>query len=217
MNRPVLKDEKPSPADEMEALSRGEVTGLLADWNEGDATARDRLMALVYGELRRMAHRRLTLERLGHTMQTGTLVDEVYLRLYDANQVYCHNRKEFFGLVAEQMRNILVDAARNRKAKKRGGDQVHVPLEDEMAVTPPLNLDLIDLNEALTDLAFHRWELAQVIDLRFFAGRTLEETAEILGVSTDIVKRRQRRALTYLYDALAKKGARDGATAVATD
>jgi len=179
-----------------------DVTRLLTDWNNGDAAARDQLVTLVYGELRRMAHRRLQLERNGHTMRTGTLAHEVYLRLFKANSLPCRNREEFFCIVANLMRQILVEAARKRRAEKRGGDPIHISLEDVTVVAPALNPDLIALDEALAALARYDRELSQVVELHYFAGLTIEETADILGVSNDEVKRRWRRARIYLHDTL---------------
>src|SRR5215510_11585457 len=137
-------------ADEVE-LSRGEVTRLLSDWNNGDATALDRLVTLVHGELRRMAHQRLRRERIGHTMQTDTLVQEVYLRLIEASSVECRNRGEFFRIAARLMRQVLVDFARKRRAIKRGESRIQVSLEDAKALTPALDPDLIVLNAALDE------------------------------------------------------------------
>src|SRR5215813_3689478 len=180
-------------ADEVE-LSRGEVTRLLSDWNNGDATALDRLVTLVHEELRRMAHQRLRRERIGHTVQTGTLVQEVYLRLIEANDVECQNREEFFRIAAQLMRHVLVDFARKRHAVKRGGSRIQVSIEDAKAFTPALDPeldpDLIAIHEALGDLARYDKELVQVVELLYFAGYTIGETADILGVSTETVKRR---------------------------
>ncbi len=193
-----------SPED-VEELPRGDVTQLLLDWNNGDASARDRLVTLVYGELRRMAHRRLQRERVGHTIRTGTLAHEVYLRLFKANGMPCRNREEFFCIVAGLMREILVDAARKRDCQKRGGNPTHVPLEDATVVTPALNLDLIALDEALNALARYDKELSQVVELHYFAGLTIEETADILGVSTHVVKRRWQKARIYLHDEMTRR------------
>ena len=181
-----------------------DVTRLLTDWNNGDAAARDQLVTLVYGELRRMAHRRLQHERNGHTMRTGTLAHEVYLRLFKANGVPCRNREEFFCIVAGLMREILVDAARKRRAEKRGGNAIHIPLEEVTVVTPALDLDLIALDEALRTLARRDKELSQIVELRFFVGLTIEEAADILGVSMPVVKRRWQRARIYLHDQMTR-------------
>src|SRR5262249_46083241 len=214
-------------ADEVE-LSRGEVTRLLSDWNNGDATALDRLVTLVHEELRRMAHQRLRRERIGHTVQTGTLVQEVYLRLIEANDVECQNREEFFRIAAQLMRHVLVDFARKRHAVKRGGGRVQVSIEDAKAVTPapdprlgadndakgvtpPLDPDLIAIHEALDDLARYDKELVQVVELLYFFGFTAEETAKIMGVSTDTVKRRWKKAKIYLLKILTDaEGGGDG-------
>jgi RNA polymerase sigma factor (TIGR02999 family) len=200
-----VKQSLPEDAPEDgEELSRGEVTQLLLDWNNGDAAARDRLVTLVYGQLQQMAHRLLLGERVGNTMQTGALVNEVYLRLFDANGVPCRNRKEFFGIVARQMRQVLVDAARKRGGRKRGGDQRHVPLEEAALVAPAPNLDLIALGEALDALAQCDEELSQVVELHHFAGFTIEETAEIMGIPPYEVKRLLKRAKIYLHDELTR-------------
>ncbi|MGH9938229.1 MAG: ECF-type sigma factor [Blastocatellia bacterium] len=198
-------------AEDEEELSRGEVTQLLLDWNNGDASARDRLAALVYVELRRMAHRRLLGERAGHTLQTGALVNEVYLRLFGGARAPGRNRREFFGIVARQMRRVLVDAARKRNVKKRGGNRRHVPLEDVTLVVRALDLDLVALGEALDALAQCDEELSQVIELHYFAGFTIEETAEIMGIPIHVVKRLLKKARIYLHDELTRtKGASGG-------
>lgn len=204
MNTPDL--EEPEKSEKDEEPERGEVTLLLEDWNNGDTGARDRLLSLVYGELRRMAHRRLMGERDGHTMLTGTLAGEVYLRLSKAKGIACHNRKEFFSIVARQMRQVLVDTARKRDSQMRGGGQVHLPLEDSTVVAPPLDLNLIALDEALEALAKYDDELSRIVDLRYFGELTIEQTAEILDVSVDTVKRRWQRARVYLYEALTLAG-----------
>ena len=211
MNTHAPEDEKQSLPEDVDELPRGEVTQLLLDWNNGDAAARDRLVTLVYGQLQRMAHRLLRRERVGPTMQTGALVHEVYLRLFDATGVPCRNRKEFFGIVARQMRQVLVDAARKRGGKKRGGNQRHVPLEEATLVAPALNLDLVALGEALDALEQCDEELSQVVELHHFAGFTIEETAEIMGIPAYEVKRLLKKAKIYLHDELTRlKGAGNG-------
>lgn len=181
------------------------VTQLLQEWNQGSQAARDQLLTLVYDELRRLAHRYLQRERGVQTLQTTALVNEVYLRLFDANRVPCQDRQQFFGIAARVMRQVLVDVAR-----KRGGQRRRVPLEDVPLVAQALDLDLLALDEALDDLAQHDAELSRVVELRFFAECSIEQTAELLGVSTDTVKRRWKRAKLYLYNALASpKGASD--------
>jgi RNA polymerase sigma factor (TIGR02999 family) len=202
MNTHAPEDVKQSLSEDEGEVSRGEVTGLLSDWNNGDATALDRLVTLVYEALWRMAHQHLRRERIGHTMQTGTLVHEVYLRLIETNGVRCQSREEFLGIAARLMRQVLVDFARKRRAVKRGGSRVKVPLEDATAFKPALNPDLIAIHEALDDLARRDRELVQVVELLYFAGYTSEETAKILGVSTATVKRRWKKARIYLLKTL---------------
>ncbi len=204
MNTHTPEDVKQSLAEAADELSRGEVTQLLLDWNNGDAAARDQLVTLVYDQLQRMAHRLLLGERVGHSMQTGALVNEVYMRMFDANGMPCRSRKEFFGIVARQMRQVLVDAARKRGSKRRGGDQLHVPLEGMTLIAPAPNLDLIALGEALDALAQSREELSQVVELHHIAGFTTEETAEIMGIPSYEVKRLLTRAKIYLHHELTR-------------
>jgi RNA polymerase sigma factor (TIGR02999 family) len=149
-----------------------------------------------------MAHQHLRRERIGHMARTGTLVQEVCLRLIEASDVECRNREEFFRIAARLMRHVLVDFARKRRAVKRGGSWVKVSLEDAKAFTPALDIDLVALHEALDDLARYDKELDQVVELLYFAGYTTEETAKILGVSTDTVKRRWKKAKIYLLKIL---------------
>ena len=194
------------------------VTQLLQEWNQGSQAARDRLLTLVYDELRHLAHRYLQRERGAQTLQTTALVNEVYLRLFDANSVPCQDRQQFFGIAAHLMRRILVDVARRRAREKRGGNRLRVPLEDGSLVAQAFDLDLLALDEALDDLARHDEALSRVVELRFFAECSIEQTAELLGVSTDTVKRRWKRARLYLYDALTgPKGASGGTSALATN
>jgi RNA polymerase sigma factor (TIGR02999 family) len=202
MNTHAPEDMKRSLSEDEVELSRGEVTRLLSDWNNGDAAALDRLVTVVYGELCRMARQRLRRERVGHTMQTGTLVHEVYLRLNEAIGVECRNREEFFRIASRLMRQVLVDFARKRRAVKRGGSRIRVSLEDSKAFMPALDLDLIALNAALDELARYDKELIEVVELLYFAERTIDETADVLGVSTATVKRRWKKAKIYLLKIL---------------
>jgi RNA polymerase sigma-70 factor, ECF subfamily len=198
MNTHTPEDVKRSLSEDEVELSRGEVTRLLSDWNNGDAAARDRLVTLVYGELRRMAHQRLRRERVGHTLQTTALVHEVYLRLMKASDVGCQNREEFFRIAARLMREVLVDFARKRDAVKRGGRWIRASLESAKAFTPARNPDLIALDAALDELARYDKELVEVVESLYFDDHTIEETADILGVSTATVKRRWKKAKIYL-------------------
>ena len=202
----------------MNTQAHEEVTQLLAGWNNGDTAARDRLATIVYGELRRMAHRRLLFERRGHTMQTGTLANEVYLRLFTVNRLECRSRREFFSIVARQMLEILIETARKRQAAKRGGDVIFTSLEDAMVVAPALDLNVFALKEALNALAERDGELSQAIELHYLAGFTIDETAELMNIPNHGVKRLLLKAKIYLHDDLTRrKGDGDGASAVETN
>lgn len=218
MNTHAPEDVKRSLSEDAAKLSRGEVTQLLLDWNKGDTEALDRLVTLVYEELRWMAHLHLLRERIGHTVQTGTLVHEVYLRLTEANNVECQNREEFFRIAARLMRHVLVDFARKRRAVKRGGSRIQVSLEDATAFKPALDPDVVAVHEALDDLARYDKESVQVVELLYFAGYTIEEAAKILGVSIDTVKRRWKKAKIYLLQALTDaEGGGDGSATMEKD
>jgi RNA polymerase sigma factor (TIGR02999 family) len=218
MNTHAPEDLKQPLPEDGGALSRWEGTRLLSDWNNGDAAALDRLVTLVYEDLRRMAHQHLRRERSGHTMQTGTLVHEVCLRLIESSDVGGQSREEFLGIAARLMRHVLVDFSRKRRAVKRGGSRVKVSLEDATAFTPALDPDLIAIHEALDDLARRDKELVQVVELLYFAGYTTEETAKILGVSTDTVKRRWKKAKIYLLKTLTdSEGGGDGSATMEKD
>jgi RNA polymerase sigma factor (TIGR02999 family) len=222
MNTHTPEDVKRSLSGDEAELSRGEVTRWLSDWNNGDAAALDRLVPLVYEELKWMARQHLRRERIRHTVQTGTLVHEVCLRLIESNHVGCQSRKEFLGIAARLMRRVLVDFARKRGAAKRGWSSVKVSLEDAIALTPEidpkLDPDLIAIHEALDHLAQRDKELVQVVELLYFAGYTTEETAKILGVSTDTVKRRCKKAKIYLLKILTDaEGGGDGSATMEKD
>jgi len=166
------------------------VTAMLAEWSEsGNREALDRLMPIVYDELRRQAARYLKHERQGHTLQTTALVHEAYVRLIDQAGVRWQNRAHFFGIAAEMMRRILVDHARRRRAAKRGGDSLKVTLDEAINASAEPNLDLIAVDGALTKLASLDQQQARVVELRFFGGLSVDETAEVLGISERTVKR----------------------------
>ena len=179
---------------------RTEVTTLLAEWHEGDEHARDRLVAVVYDELRRMAAAGLRNENAGHTLQATALVHELYLRMFASGSVNLNDRRHLFAIAARQIRRILVDHARNRNAEKRGGGKV-VSLEQgvEFAVQPQ---DFLDIDEALSKLAELDERAAQVVELRFFAGMTETETAEALSISLTTMKRDWKFARAWLYKTL---------------
>jgi RNA polymerase sigma factor (TIGR02999 family) len=165
------------------------VTDLLQAWGKGDAAALDRLLPVVYDELHRQAQRYLRHERPGHTLQTTGLVHEAYLRLVDQRQPDWKNRAQFFGVAAQMMRRVLIDHARSKLAAKRGGSGIHVTLEDASAAAEERGLDLLELDEALTRLAALDPQQAKVVELRYFTGLGIEETAQVLGISPATVKR----------------------------
>lgn len=176
----------------------GEVTRLLLAWRHGDPEALERLIPLVYEELHRMAERYLRRERQGHTLQPSAIVNEAYLRLLGRQSSDWQNRAHFFAVAAQSMRRILVEHARHRDAKKRGGQGARYLL-DTVALTEPRAVDLIALDEALAKLTAMDPEQGRVVELRFFGGLTEEETAEALSVSSRTVKRKWVAAKTFLY------------------
>ncbi len=174
------------------------MTKLLFAWREGDEAALERLIPLVHAELRRIAHRFMRKERAGHSMQTSALVNEAYLRLIDANKVDWQNRAHFFAISASLMRRILVDAARERQARKRGGSAEHVLLDEALVAGKEMHTDLVALDEALTALAKLDPRKARVVELRFFGGLNEAEMAEALQVSPETVRRDWRLAKAWL-------------------
>jgi RNA polymerase sigma factor (TIGR02999 family) len=175
-----------------------EVTRLLLAWSEGDHEALDRLMPLVYGELRRLAQSYMRRERAGHTLQTTALIHEAYLRLIDAGQVRLESRTHFFAVASRLMRQILVDFARSRGYQKRGGGAQQVSLDEALVIGRPRYEDLVALDEALTALAEVDERKARVVELRFFGGLTEAEMAETLKVSPETVRRDWRLAKSWL-------------------
>lgn len=178
----------------------GEITSLLRAWSQGDATARDRLIPVVYAELRRRAVRYLRRERPGHTLRSGELVHETYLRLCDQNPAW-QNRDQFFGVASSLMRRILVDHARARSAAKRGGP-LRVTLDETQAVAAPADPGLLDLDQALTELATFDERQARLVELRYFTGLGIEDAARLLGVSTATANREWATARAWLYQRL---------------
>lgn len=175
-----------------------DLTRLLLAWGDGDREALDRLMPLVYAELHGLARRYLRGQRRDVGLQTTALVNEAYLRLIDAGRVQWQNRAHFFGISARLLRQILVDIARSRDTQKRGGHARHVPLEEALAAGPAPDEDLVALDEALKELAAFDARKAEVVELRFFGGLTLEEAAEALDVSPETIKRDWRLARSWL-------------------
>lgn len=187
------------------------MTRLLLAWRSGDRAALEELVPLVYAELRRLAHRQMRRERPGHTLQTTALVNETYLRLVDAKQVRWQNRAHFFAICAQLMRRILVDHARARGSLKRGGDAVHVALDDTPLGSPPPDADLLALDEALTSLATVDVRKSRVVELRHFGGLSVEETAEALDVSPETVMRDWKVAKLWLLRELKREAAEEAA------
>jgi RNA polymerase sigma factor (TIGR02999 family) len=183
-----------------------DVTELLQAWGGGDLEARDRLMPLVYRELRRRAAAYLRRERRDLTLQPTALVHEAYLRLVDQRSVVWQNRAHFFAVASQMMRRILVDRARGRRMGKRSGRWARVTLEEGARVTHPSDVDVLDLDDALTRLAAFDPRKSQVAELRFFGGLSLEETGEALGVSLATVERDWQAARAWLYKTLSAPG-----------
>jgi RNA polymerase sigma factor (TIGR02999 family) len=184
-----------------------DVTALLGRWSRGDSDALDRLMPIIYAECRRIAARQLALERPDHSLDPTALVHELYLKLVDQRRSSWENRAQFFGVAARLMRRVLVDHARARHAEKRGGDAVFVSL-DAAADTPNGSAvgDVLAIDEALERLAAHDPEQVQIIELRYFAGLTVEETARVVGRSSRTVKREWQLAKAWLYRELRGAG-----------
>jgi RNA polymerase sigma-70 factor (ECF subfamily) len=178
--------------------SESDITQLLRAWNGGDESALEKLMPIVYGELHRMARRYMAHESPGHTLQTSALVNEAYLRLVDSAHANWQNRVHFFAVSAQAMRRILVDWARSRQALKRGGDVRPIQLDDALAVTNDQRVDLVALDDALNTLAALDPRKSQVVELHFFGGLNLEETAAVLKVSSDTVLRDWKLAKSWL-------------------
>jgi RNA polymerase sigma factor (TIGR02999 family) len=174
------------------------ITQLLMAWNDGDESALEKLVPLVHDELRHLARRYMRRERPDHTLQTTALINEAYLQLVDVRNVHWQNRTHFFALCARLMRRILVDFARSRQYAKRGGDAPHISLDPSAAVSPEHSPDVVAVDDALQTLAKMDGRKAQVIELRFFGGLTVEETAEVLKVSPETVRRDWRLARTWL-------------------
>jgi RNA polymerase sigma factor (TIGR02999 family) len=192
--------------------SRIEVTQLLKAWGNGDGGALEKLVPLVHNELHRLAHRYMSREKPGHTLQTTALVNEVYLRLVDIPQVSWQDRAHFFAISARMIRRILTDFARSRNYQKRGGTALHVSFDEDLAVSQEQDAEIVAIDDALRELAVAEPRKSQVVELRFFGGLSVEETAEVLKVSPETVKRDWRFAKAWLHRALSGgKGGEPGA------
>ena len=187
-----------------------EVTELLVAWSEGDRAALDQLTPLVYEELHRLARNHMSRERQGHTLQTSALVNEAYLRLIDQKNVRWQNRAQFFSIASRLMRRILVDYARSHRYAKRGGDMRRVSLDEAAIVAQEPAAELVALDDALKSLAALDPRKCQVVELRFFGGMSVEESAEVLGVSVVTVMRDWSTAKAWLHRAMEKEVSEEG-------
>jgi RNA polymerase sigma-70 factor (ECF subfamily) len=188
------------------APSSQQVTQLLVAWGGGDRAALEELMPLVYEELRRLAHRCMSRERPGHTLQTSALVDEAYLRLVDQQNIRWQDRAHFFGIAARLMRQVLIDYARKRRYAKRGGDARRVSLDEALIVSKERAADVVALDDALKSLAEIDPRQSQIVELRFFGGLSIEETAQVLAVSPGTVMRDWTLAKAWLRREIKRDG-----------
>jgi RNA polymerase sigma-70 factor (ECF subfamily) len=186
----------------MTTVSPQEITRLLADWSQGDRDALARLTPLVHAELRRIARRQMSREGPGHTLQATALINEAYLRLAGRDGFKWHDRLHFFAVCAQVMRHVLIDHARARARGKRGGGAARVTLEGAGLRAEERSADLLALDEALGDLEAVDPRKGRIIELRYFAGLTIEETAEVMGVAPVTVRREERRARAWLHRAM---------------
>jgi RNA polymerase sigma-70 factor (ECF subfamily) len=181
-----------------------QVTRLLKSWSSGNETALDRLMPLMHRELSRLAQGYLRRERDDHTLETGALVNEAYIRLVDARNVQWQDRAHFLAIAARLMRQILVDHARGRSSRKRGGGAAKLTLEEAQCALPSTSIDILALDQALTRLGQTDARKARLVELRFFGGLEHEEIGEVLGISLSTVERQWRLARAWLYAALSE-------------
>ncbi len=189
----------------MSSQDQLDITGMLAAWNDGDAEALDRLIGLLYPQLRRIAHQRLGRRRPDETLDSTALANETYLKLLRTGGIHCENRAHFLALCAQIMRRILVDHARRRGFAKRGGGAPHVPADEVVLVAQERGVEVLALDEALDELARVDPRKSRVVELRYFGGLTIEETAEVLGVSIDTTKRDWRMARAWLLAELTRE------------
>lgn len=190
----------------MPVASTDQVTRLLVAWGKGDDAALEQLIPVVHAELRRIARRHMGHERAGHTLQPTALVNEAYLKLVDVRQVRWQDRAHFFAMSSRLMRRILVDAARSRGYQKRGGGAQQVTLDEGRVGASETSADIVALDEALTSLAAIDLRKSQVVEMRFFGGLSIEETAQALGVAVRTVKRDWTAAKLWLLGELGKAG-----------
>ena len=188
----------------MESLE--DITGLLAAWNDGDEEALKRVIPLIYPELRRIARRHLTRRTAGDSLESAAVANEAYLKLIRARGIRCENRAHFFALCAQMIRRILVDHARTQQYAKRGGDAVRVPLDEALLGTRARGIDVLALEDALASLAKLDARKGRVVELRFFGGLSVDETAQVLRISPETVLRDWKLAKTWLFRELAGRG-----------
>jgi RNA polymerase sigma factor (TIGR02999 family) len=189
----------------MTTTAPDDVTGLLLAWSQGERSALDKLIPLVYDELHRLAKRHMGRERVGHPLQTTALVNEAYLRLVESSHVGWQNRAHFFAVSAQLMRRILVDFARSRTRIKRGADARPVSLDVALEISRERESDLVALDDALSALAAIDPRKSQVVEMRFFGGLSVEETAEVLQVSRDTVMRDWKFAKSWLLREMSRE------------
>lgn len=183
----------------MPSISPQEVTQLLADWGRGDKSAFDKLFPLVHEELRRIAQRQMSHERPGHTLQATALVNEAYLKLAGNEGFEWRDRAHFYAVCAQVMRHVLIDHARAHARDKRGGGAVQVSLNDAIALSEQRAEELVALDEALRSLEHLDPQKGRIVEMRYFGGLSIEETAEVLDISPRTVRREWRRAKAWLY------------------
>jgi RNA polymerase sigma factor (TIGR02999 family) len=188
----------------MNKAASQEITQLLLAWGSGDKAALDALMPMVYDELRRLAKRYMRRQNAGHTLQTTALVNEAYLRLIDSSRVRWQDRTHFFAISAQLMRRVLVDFARAKNSRKRGGEQIQITLDEQIEAPFEKETNLVALDEALQKLAQLSQRQSQIVELRYFGGLSEEEIAETLAISTRTVRRDWSLARAWLYRELSQ-------------
>jgi RNA polymerase sigma-70 factor, ECF subfamily len=193
--------------DDFNENEERDVTELLIRWNKGDEAAQADLLKVIYDELHRRARAYMQRERPDHTLQPTALVNEVYLRLIRQKDIQWQNRAQFYGVAAQMMRRILVDHARNKFANKRGGEAIRLSVDEALDVSDRKDLDLVTLDDALQELAKFDQRQSQIVELRFFGGLSVEETAEVLSISPATVIREWRIAKMWLFNALKRSDA----------
>lgn len=191
--------------EKKKVMQAPDVTMLLDSWSKGDQNALDQLTPVVYDELRRLAASYMRRERQDHTLQSTALVNEAYLKLVDQKNVVWQNRAHFFGIAAQMIRRILVDHARAHKAEKRGGGAGVLSLDEAIGVPEKRDIEILSLNDALTRLTELDPQQGRIVELRFFTGLSIEETAEVVGVSPATVKREWAAARAWLFREISRK------------